>query len=89
MSVEIFIGPMIGGGIALLVAMFTWVWQLSNKTAMVEFLDRRTTALEQANISRGARIDEIADRLSRIEPLIAFAVDHLKSSSHKLGSTAD
>lgn len=88
MSLNDFIGPAIGGAIVLLITLMGWIWQLANKTAQVEFLDRRMTALEAANNARGARIDEIADRLARIEPSIAFAVDYLKIT-RRLAGAAD
>ena len=75
-----FVGPLITGGITLAIALVAWVWNLSSRTAQVTYLAQRITLLEQAEVARSARLDSIAVRLSRIEPMISYLVDQYKAS---------
>lgn len=74
-------GPLLSGGLTLILAVAGWIWYLANKTSKIEYLDRRLTALELSNAARNMRIDDMADRLARLEPMISFLVEQLKSST--------
>lgn len=71
------VSPLVGGGVAFLIAGIGWIWNLSTRTASVEFLERRISALETDSRARSVRIDDMADRLARIEPMIAMVVEKL------------
>lgn len=81
MSLEQFVGPALGGIIAFAIAAIGWIWQLSNRAASLEYMERRLTALEAAAQARGGRIDDIADRLARIEPMIAILVEQFRKET--------
>lgn len=75
------VGPLSGGFFAFAIAVLGWIWNLSGRTAALDYLERRIDALEKSSIARDQRINEMAERLARIEALMTSLVDHFRKAA--------
>jgi hypothetical protein len=72
------VGPVIGGLVAFSLAGINWLWSLSGRSSTIEFLDRRLTALEKSSEARSQRMDEMGQRLARIEGMLSQLVENTR-----------